>query len=166
MISLRRQWTVAQAEEHLRSLDDPEMVHYLYVVDVIGRLIGVVPIRNLILAQLNEYIEHIMIDKVIPVSVSMPMVEGRRVDFTLRLYAIPVVGDDDKLLGVITVDDALDVLKKRQQKTSSGSVVLEPLNNLIFLCVRSVDCTKSASSGYCFCFFSRPFSALPVIRWV
>lgn len=132
VIALRRQWTVAQAEEYLRSLDDPEMVHYLYVVDVIGRLIGVVPIRNLILAQPNEYIEHIMIDKVISVSVSADEAEVAELISRYDFYAIPVVGDDDKLLGVITVDDALDVLEEEATEDIQRLGGSEPLEQPYF----------------------------------
>ena len=50
VVALRRQWTVSETFDYLRSLEDAETLHYLYVVDRENKLIGVVPLRTLILS--------------------------------------------------------------------------------------------------------------------
>ena len=64
--SLRRQWTVAKALEYLRSLEEAETLHYLYVVDRHNHLIGVVPIRSLILARPEATVESVMVPSPFP----------------------------------------------------------------------------------------------------
>ncbi|MGD2050777.1 MAG: CBS domain-containing protein, partial [Chloroflexota bacterium] len=71
--ALRRYWTAAEALQFLRSLvvqEEAETVHYLYVVDRDNKLIGVVPIRALLMAQPDATIESIMVPEVIKVQVT------------------------------------------------------------------------------------------------
>ncbi|MGB1252520.1 MAG: magnesium transporter [Candidatus Promineifilaceae bacterium] len=109
---LRAQWTVAQAFDYLRALRDAETLHHLYTVDVVGRLTGVVPIRNLVLAQADTTIGAIAMPNILSVSAETDQEAladlMSRYDYT----AIPVVDDEMHLLGVVTVDDALDVIEE------------------------------------------------------
>lgn len=130
--ALRRQWTVEQAESYLRSLQDTETLHYLYVVDVVGRLDGVVPIRNLILAPAQAQIGDIMIDKVVSAPVSADVAEVAELISRYDYTAIPVVNADGKLVGVITVDDALDVLEEEATEDIQRLGGSEPLEQPYF----------------------------------
>ncbi len=107
---LRANWDVAQAFDYLRALKDTETLHYLYVVDVVGRLTGVVPIRNLILAQADSLIEDLSIPEIAHVSVMTDQEEVANIIAKYDYTALPLVDDDDHLVGVITVDDVLDIL--------------------------------------------------------
>ena len=70
VVALRRQWTVNETFDYLRSLEDAETLHYLYVVDRDNKLIGVVPLRRLILSQPDQTIESLMYSDVASVPVT------------------------------------------------------------------------------------------------
>jgi magnesium transporter len=111
--SLRRQMTVAEAfafvKQHYR---DESEIFYLYVLDRFGKLIGVVNLRALILADAHQTVEEIMNRNVVTVRVDA---DQERVAKTLAHYdllAVPVVDESDKLVGIITVDDVMDVAEE------------------------------------------------------
>jgi len=128
--ALRRQWTVEEALDYLRSLsedDDAETVYYLFVVDRDDRLIGVVPIRAMLHAQPDATIESIMIPEVITVAVTADQEELAEVVSKYDFVAIPVVDKDNHLLGVVTVDDVLDVVEEEATEDIQRLGGSEPL---------------------------------------
>ena len=132
VVSLRRQWSVAYALEYLRSLDEIETVHYLYVVDRDGRLIGVVPIRNLLLSQLDELIEDIMLTTVFSVEASADQEELAEFIARYDYVAIPVVDQQERLIGVVTVDDVMDALEEEVTEDFQRLGGSEPLDQPYF----------------------------------
>lgn len=111
----RRYWTAQEALDYLRSLqvsEEAETVYYLYVVDRDNQLIGVVPIRALLLAQPTTVIESIMVPVVITVRDTADQEELAEVVSKYDFVAIPVVNENNQLLGVVTVDDVLDILEE------------------------------------------------------
>lgn len=130
--ALRRQWTVAQAFDYLRSLAEPEVLHYLYVVDVVGRLIGVVPVRNLILAQPDTRIEALMREDVISAPVDSDQEELAELMAKYDFTAMPVVDQDHRLVGVVTVDDVLDVIEEETTEDIQRLGGSEPLEQPYF----------------------------------
>jgi magnesium transporter len=127
---LRRQWTAGDAITYLRSLeasDATETVHYLYVVDKDTRLIGVVPIRALLMAQPDATIESIMIPEVITANVHADQEELAELVSKYDFVAMPVVDDEGHLLGVITVDDILDVIEEEATEDIQRLGGSEPL---------------------------------------
>lgn len=132
VVSLRRQWTVGDALEFLRSLEEIETVHYLYVVDRIGVLIGVVPVRNLLLSQLDETIEDIMLDTVFTAHVEDNQEELAELFARYDYVAIPVVDNDDRLIGVVTVDDVMDALEEEVTEDFQRLGGSEPLDQPYF----------------------------------
>lgn len=125
--ALRRQWTVAEALEYLRSLEEAETLHYLYVVDRHNHLIGVVPIRNLIMAGPEATIESIMAPDVVAVPVTADQEELAEFISKYDFVAIPIVDDANHLVGVVTVDDALDVLAEEATEDIQRLGGSEPL---------------------------------------
>jgi magnesium transporter len=112
--ALRRHWTRTEALEYLRSLGEEERtetIHYLYVVDRHNRLIGVVPIRILLLASPEATIEAIMTPDIISVRDSADQEELAEIVSKYDFVAIPVVDERDRLIGVVTVDDVLDIVE-------------------------------------------------------
>ena len=107
---LRANWTVAQAFDYLRALQDTETLHYLYVVDVVGRLSGVVPIRNLILAQPDQLVGELSRVETASVNVLTDQEDVAELIAKYDYTALPVVDDNGTLVGVITIDDVLDIL--------------------------------------------------------
>lgn len=130
--ALRRQWTASQATQYLHALEEIETLHYLYVVDKIGKLIGVVPIRFLLLAQPHELIEDIMLTSVFSIRATADQEELAEFISRYDYTAIPVVDDTGKLLGVVTVDDALDVLEEEATEDIQRLGGSEPLDQPYF----------------------------------
>jgi magnesium transporter len=130
--ALRRQWTAAESIDYLRSLHEVETFHYLYVVDREHQLIGVVPIRYLLLAQPDQIIEELMITNVLSIQATADQEE--LADFIAKYdyTAIPVVDKDGRLLGVVTVDDALNVLAEEATEDIQRLGGSEPLDQPYF----------------------------------
>ena len=87
------------------------MVFYLYVIDVRRHLVGVVSLRRLLLVPPSTPLKRIMTTDLISVRVDMDQEEVARLVASYNLLAIPVVDEENKLVGVITVDDVIDVIK-------------------------------------------------------
>jgi magnesium transporter len=87
------------------------MVFYLYVVDERRHLVGVVSLRRLLLVSPETPLKRIMTADLITARVDMDQEEVARQVASYNLLAIPVVDEENKLAGVITVDDVIDVIK-------------------------------------------------------
>ena len=87
------------------------MVFYLYVVDARRHLVGVVSLRRLLLVSPDTPLKRIMTTDLISVRVDTDQEEVARQVASYNLLAIPVVDEENKLVGVITVDDVIDVIK-------------------------------------------------------
>ncbi len=88
------------------------MVYYLYVADESRRLRGVLSMRGLLLADPNARLGDIMSADVIKIGAHEDQEEAARLVTQYDLMAIPVVDRDDTLLGIITVDDIMDVVEE------------------------------------------------------
>ncbi len=105
--------TVTEAVEHLRAqLEKPDMVYYIYVLaDAHStRLVGVVSLRELLLAGPGDVLRDFMRTDFLSVGADAEDREVARKLAEYNLMAIPVLDDAGGLLGIVTVDDALDVL--------------------------------------------------------
>jgi len=87
-----------------------EFIYYLYVVDKRDRLLGVLSLRTLLLALPTAFIERIMDTDVITVPPDMPAKDVAATIAKYDLLAVPVLHETGKLLGVVTVDDAIDAI--------------------------------------------------------
>jgi magnesium transporter len=128
--ALRRHWTTTEALEYLRSLgeaEETETVHYLYVVDRYNRLIGVVPIRILLLAPPKATIESIMTPDIISIRDTADQEELAEIVSKYDFVAIPVVDERDRLIGVVTVDDVLDIVEEEATEDIQRLGGSEPL---------------------------------------
>jgi magnesium transporter len=103
--------TVGEAITELQTNRDVEMVFYLYVVDERGHLVGVTSLRRLLLVSPETPLKRIMTADLITARVDMDQEEVARQVASYNLLAIPVVDEENKLVGVITVDDVIDVIK-------------------------------------------------------
>ncbi|MEP7117028.1 MAG: magnesium transporter, partial [Acidobacteriota bacterium] len=103
--------TVAEAVSALQSAINVEMVFYVYVVDARRHLVGVTSLRRLLLVTPETPLKRIMTPDVISVRVDTDQEEAARLVASYNLLAIPVVDEENKIAGVITVDDVIDVLK-------------------------------------------------------
>jgi magnesium transporter len=112
-VSVRETMKVEDVLRHLRKVGhDAEMVTYIYVVDATGRLNGVISLRDLILTEPEAPVSALITRKVISVPAGMDQEEVARMVAQYDLVAIPVVDDGHRLLGIVTVDDIIDVLEE------------------------------------------------------
>jgi magnesium transporter len=110
-IALDEHMTAQQAIDRIRTLgDDTEAIMYLYVIDADAHLRGVVPIRRLVAAPPEKPCSELMIPDPASVNVHADQEEAARLVARYNLLAIPVVDDLGRMLGVITVDDVIDVI--------------------------------------------------------
>ena len=111
VFALAEDLTAGQAIEALQGSREVEMVFYLYVVDERRHLVGVVSLRRLLLVSPETSLKRIMTAELISARVDMDQedVAGQVADY--NLLAIPVVDHENKLAGIITVDDVIDVIK-------------------------------------------------------
>ncbi len=114
-VTLPAHLTVREAMEKLRhEAPDRETIYYSYVVDPQRKLIGFVSLKKLILSRPLARIEDIMQRDVIVARVDVDQESVARQIGKYDLIAIPVVDPNDMLLGIITHDDALDILRQEQ----------------------------------------------------
>lgn len=110
-VALYKKQTVQDAMHNLKTVaPDAETIYYLYVLDDDKRLAGVLSLRDLIIAAEDIKIEDVMSEKVISVSVAKDQEEIAKMMRDYDFLAVPVVDFQNHLLGIITVDDILDVM--------------------------------------------------------
>ncbi len=111
VFALSEDMTAAEAIAALQASRDVEMVFYLYVIDARRHLVGVVSLRRLLLVPPDTPLKRIMTTDLISARVDTDQEEVARQVASYNLLAIPVVDEENKLAGVITVDDVIDVIK-------------------------------------------------------
>jgi Mg2+ transporter MgtE len=117
VLSLPSSLTVAETLERLRTQGrELEMVYYLYVVDEGRHLVGVVSLRQLVTSDPGTRLEAIMDPDVIRVHVNDDQEEVARIIAKYDLLGLPVVDEDERLVGLITVDDIIDVLDEEHSE--------------------------------------------------
>jgi len=101
-----------EAIEAIQKASEAEMVFYVYVVDDRGHLVGVISLRQLITVPPTKKLKEIMVADVISVRTDVDQEEVARVVEKYNILAVPVVDEENKLVGIITVDDIIDVLRE------------------------------------------------------
>ena len=130
--------TVEAAMAQIRR-DSPskETIYYVYVVDDERHLIGIVSLRKLIMAQPKETIANIVKKDVIYVNVEEDQETAIQQVEKYDLIALPVVNNDKKLVGIITHDDALDIMRQEQtedvQKMAGMESLDEPYTSISYI---------------------------------
>ena len=99
--------------------EEVENLYYIWVVDDLGKLVGVISLKDLVLEPTDRKISDIMNPEVISVHVDTDQEEVARLVKKYDLVAIPVVGDDQRLAGRITHDDIIDVIEEEADEDIS-----------------------------------------------
>jgi CBS domain-containing protein len=103
--------TAAQAIDRLRELEpNAETIYYVYVTDNDNRLVGVLSLRDLIVAKPDRAISTFMYDEPVVVRTDASQEDVTEVVARYNLLAVPVVDSEGRLEGIVTVDDAIDTL--------------------------------------------------------
>ncbi len=112
-LAMQEEMTVAEAISELqkRGADGTEMVFYIYVVDTGGHLVGVCSLRQLLLVPPSTAIKRVMTREVVNVNARTDQEDVARMVEKYDFLAVPVTDDDKRLLGIVTVDDVIDVIR-------------------------------------------------------
>ncbi len=114
---LRPDVTASEALELIRrQAPSKETIYSIYVVDERHRLLGYLSLQDLILARPKQTVADSMHTDVVSVNVSDDQEEVARLIEKYDLLAIPVVSDDNVLVGIVTHDDAMDIVRQEQQE--------------------------------------------------
>ena len=129
-VELRPEWTVEEAVAHVRKVAaDRETIVALYVTGADRRLEGVVTVRKLLLAPAGKRVREIMISPPISVPVEADQETVARQLAHYDFVAIPVVDSGGRMLGIVTVDDALDVAQEEATEDAHMMGAVVPLED-------------------------------------
>ena len=103
--------TVEEALTKLRDAGDVEMVYYVYVINEHGHLVGVLSLRKLVTATKGARVADVMETDVISVSPDTDQEQVAKLVARYSFLSVPVVDDANRLIGLVTVDDVIDVLR-------------------------------------------------------
>ncbi len=113
LITIQAHLTPAQAQAELRNAaQDAELTYYIYVTDHENHLIGIISLRDLVLATPEQTIAEFMTQDVVYALTDTDQEEVASLIQRYDLIALPIVDHEKNLLGVITVDDVLDILEE------------------------------------------------------
>jgi len=174
-IDLKESMTVDEAFEKIRKIGiDKETVYSCYVLTVDRKLIGVVDLKQLLIVDRNTKIKDIMNTNVITVSTICDQEEVAKMFDKYNFFALPVVDKENRLVGIITIDDAIDVLQEETQEDFEKMAAVIPNDEsyfktsifkhaknriiwLIFLMLASI------LTGGVITMYEEAFAALPIL---
>ncbi len=112
-MSLKKDMTVADAFKRIRRIgSDLETINILYVTDPTRHLLGVLSVRDLLLAEEDDLVEEIMDPNVVAVNTMDDKEDAAQALSKYGFLAMPVVDKEERLVGIVTVDDAMDVIEE------------------------------------------------------
>jgi magnesium transporter len=112
-VALREDLTAQQAIASLQKENlEVEMPFYLYVIDEYGKLSGVLSLRQLVVVPPDTPLKEFMTTDVFSVQTSMDQEEVAKLVARYDILAVPVVDDNNRLVGIVTVDDVIDIFRK------------------------------------------------------
>lgn len=137
-VAIRPEWTIGKALEHLRHHGkDAETINTVYVVDDKGKLIDDIRLRKLILAELSEAVASVMDQHFVSLSAYDDREYAAKQMQKYDRVALPVTDSEGVLLGIVTVDDMLDVVEEEAtediQKMAAVESLDEPYMQINFL---------------------------------
>ncbi len=126
-VDLRPQMTVSEAIKHIRRTGiDKETINTCYVMDKNRQLIGMISIRTLILSDEDDIIGEIMETNVISISTLEDKESVAQMFAKYNFLAMPVVDKEDRLVGIITIDDAMDVMEEEATEDIEKMAAIMP----------------------------------------
>ena len=164
LMALRPDMTVAQAMDTIRENGfDKETINNCYVTDSSRRLVGVVSLRALVLAKnTGEPIKDLMDSNVVSVSTTTDQEDVSKLFEKYGFLAIPVVDAENRLVGIVTIDDAISILQDEASEDIAKMNAIGPSDKPYFK--QSMwDLYKSRAPWLLFLMISATFSSL-VIR--
>ncbi|MBF2055681.1 MAG: magnesium transporter [Cyanobacterium sp. T60_A2020_053] len=112
-IALKESLTVGETIERIRSLARAsELIYYMYVTDASRHLVGIVSLRDLVISAPHQTLDQVLTRDVVYVKTDMDQEEVARLIQRYDFLAVPVVDKELRLVGIVTVDDVIDILEK------------------------------------------------------
>ena len=112
VFTLHEETNAKQAVDALQDQRDAEMVFYLYTLDDEGRLTGVISLRELVITPAETKLKDIMSRQIHAIRPETDQEEVAKIVSQYNILAVPVIDSEDKLLGIVTVDDVVDVIRE------------------------------------------------------
>jgi magnesium transporter len=109
-IAFSEEMTSAEALDELREKHEKRDLLYIYVIDDLNHLTGLLPWRNLVFASGEEKVKDLMVHDPVSVEPDTPQEEVAKLVSDFDLLAVPVVDEEHKILGVVTFDDIMEVM--------------------------------------------------------
>lgn len=175
MISIRQFWTVKEAIDNIRN-DKRKLVStaQVYITSYEHKLVGVLSIRELLQAKDDEIIKDIMRTPVISVNTDTDQEEALLMIQKYDFMALPVTDSENRLVGIITADDALDIstqeasddfaimaaVKPSEQSYFDSSVLYQTKNRLLWLTILTI---TGIVNGFILGGFEAAFTAMPIL---
>ena len=126
-VSIRAHMTVQEAVSYIRKHGvDKETVYTIYVTDSARVLRGTVSLRDLLFSEDNDLVEAIMETAVISIATSEDREEAANLISKYNLLALPVVDSESRLVGIVTVDDAVDVIQEETTEDIELMAAISP----------------------------------------
>ncbi len=112
-IALNQEITAKEAIERIqKEFADVEMPFYLYAVDEYGKLVGVCSLRQLVVVKPQTPLKAFMATEVLSVQTHMDQEEVAKLVARYDILAVPVVDENNRLMGIVTVDDVIDIFRE------------------------------------------------------
>ena len=132
-IALRKDMTVAQAFQYIRKVGlDSETIYTCYVVTNDRKLLGVVTVRELLLAPEDKLIGDIMSENVVYAETTADKEDVAKLFDKYDFPAFPVVDREKRLVGIVTFDDAIDVIREETTEDFSKMAAVVPIEETYF----------------------------------
>lgn len=132
-IAVRESWTIDQVLAHVRKVGrQVESIPYVYIVDERNRLLGTTTLQDLILSNPQQLVKDVMDEVRVKIQADSDQEEAARLLTDYGIRAVPVVDQSDRLLGMITVDDIIDVIEEETTEDITRLGGSEPLEGGYF----------------------------------
>ncbi len=142
-LALRADMTVAEALSLVRrDGEDVETIYFLPIVDEAGHLLGSIELESLVMAEMSDRVEDLKYLKSDSFSVRDDQEDVARYIQSADSIAVSVVEDDDTLVGIVTVDDAMDIIQREETEDIARASAVAPLGKPYFA-VTSLQLVKS-----------------------
>jgi len=126
-VDLKKEMTVAQALEHIKKTGvDKETIDVCYVIDSSRKLEGIIHLRKLVLSEQNIAIEKIMDTNIIALNTYDQRDKIASLFKKYDLLAMPVVDNENRLVGIITVDDVVDIIEQENTEDFQKMAAMQP----------------------------------------
>ncbi len=132
-VAVRPGWTIERVFQHIRRVaHDKETLNVIYVVDDHWKLLDEVPLESLVLSALDDRVEDLLDGHVAMLSANEDQETALEIFRKYEAVAMPVVNDEGVLVGIVTVDDVLDVAEEEAAEDYSKLTAMDPLEYSYF----------------------------------